>query len=370
MAKDGRTLILIKREEVVEGGHHGGAWKVAYADFVTAMMAFFLLMWLLNATTEEQRRGIADYFSPSNSIATTTSGFGAPFGGRTPNSDGSLASDRGAVQVLDKDRSPMLMTEDDESGEVRAETPLQRSRADDGTADGQGRGVPTALGGERAGVPAGVQSGGPAGGSSGVAVGARTGQETGAPAGVTSGDASGETSAAPTDKALQAELEKREKVAFERAAQQIRDAIAQDPALSDLARQLVIDLTPDGLRIQLVDADRQPMFPSGSSTINDRARAVLAKIAPVLLRLPEQVSISGHTDATPYKGGDRSNWDLSSERANATRRLLVEAGLPERRIRSVSGMADRDPLVKDDALAAANRRISIVVLRAAPVVAR
>src|SRR5579875_4019091 len=89
--------IVLRKEEVIEGGHHGGAWKVAYADFVTAMMAFFLLMWLLNATTEEQRRGIADYFSPHDELARVTSGFGAPFGGRTPNSIGSLASDNGAV---------------------------------------------------------------------------------------------------------------------------------------------------------------------------------------------------------------------------------------------------------------------------------
>jgi chemotaxis protein MotB len=172
---------------------------------------------------------------------------------------------------------------------------------------------------------------------------------------------------APSDADVQAELEKREKAAFDRAAQQIRDAIASDPALSDLARQLMIDVTPEGLRVQLVDADRQPMFATGSAALNERARAVLAKVAPVLMRLPEQVSISGHTDAAPYRGADRTNWDLSADRANVTRRLLVEAGLPESRIRSVSGMADRDPLMPDDHLAAANRRIAIVVLRDLPV---
>jgi chemotaxis protein MotB len=173
--------------------------------------------------------------------------------------------------------------------------------------------------------------------------------------------------AAATDAELQAELDRREKSAFDRAGQQIRDAIASDPALSDLARQLMIDITPEGLRIQLVDADKQPMFANGSAALNERARAVLAKITPVLMRLPEQISISGHTDATPYKGADRTNWDLSADRANVTRRLLVEAGLPESRIKSVSGMADRDPLMPDDHLAAANRRIAIVVLRDGPV---
>ena len=114
-----KPTIIIRREEVVEGGHHGGAWKVAYADFVTAMMAFFLLMWLLNATTEEQRRGLADYFSPNNVMARNTSGFGAPFGGLTPNIDGSLASTKGAVQVVMAPPHPVIDS-DDEEGDIPA----------------------------------------------------------------------------------------------------------------------------------------------------------------------------------------------------------------------------------------------------------
>ena len=105
------------------------------------------------------------------------------------------------------------------------------------------------------------------------------------------------------------------------------------------------------------------MFTSGSAVPNDRARQLLQKVAPVLAKLPEAVSLSGHTDATPFRGAERSNWELSTERANATRRLLVEAGLPENRIRNVTGNADRDPLLPGDPLAAANRRIAIVVLR-------
>ena len=342
MAKKEKATIVIRKEEVVEGGHHGGAWKVAYADFVTAMMAFFLLMWLLNATTEEQRRGIADYFSPSNELARVTSGYGGPFGGRTPNSDGQLASDRGAVQVLEAPPRP-LQTVDDDDSDVRAEPspprwqPIERQKQPD-VAD-QAPAV--------------------------IAAELRGGAKPFAPTRSTAPEA-----AAPTDKDIQAEIERRERASFEQAAQQIRDSVALDPALSDLARQLMIDVTPEGLRVQLVDADRQPMFPTGSSAVNERARAVLAKIAPILLRLPEKISITGHTDATPYKGGDRTNWDLSAERANATRRLLVDAGLPEARIRSVSGMADRDPLMTEDKLAAANRRIAIVVLREQPKMAR
>jgi chemotaxis protein MotB len=136
-----------------------------------------------------------------------------------------------------------------------------------------------------------------------------------------------------------------------------------DAELAELARQLAIDMTPDGLRIQILDEDRQPMFPFGSAIPNDRARLLLQKVAPVLARLTQGISIAGHTDAAPFAGPGRTNWELSAERANATRRLLVESGLQEARIRSVTGNAERDPLVPADPLAAANRRIAIVVLR-------
>jgi chemotaxis protein MotB len=126
---------------------------------------------------------------------------------------------------------------------------------------------------------------------------------------------------------------------------------------------LAIDQTPEGLRIQLLDEEKQPMFATGSATMNDRAKLLLQKIGPVLSKLPEPVSIAGHTDAAPYKGDGKSNWDLSTERANATRRLLTEVGLQEGRIRSVTGNADRELLLPADPLAAANRRIAIVVLR-------
>jgi len=168
---------------------------------------------------------------------------------------------------------------------------------------------------------------------------------------------------AAQEKAAREQAEKAEKAGFERAAQQIRDAVRADPTLAVMATQIAIDMTPEGLRIQLMDEDHTPMFPSGSASLNDRARLVLQKIAPILAKMPEPIAISGHTDAAPYRGGERSNWELSSERANATRRLLVDAGLPETRFRSVSGNADRDLLLPADPFAAANRRIAIVALR-------
>ena len=346
MTKNAKPTIIIRKEEVVAGGHHGGAWKVAYADFVTAMMAFFLLMWLLNATTEEQKRGLADYFSPNNLMSRTNSGFGAPFGGTTPNVDGSLASDRGAVQLVTGPTHPNIQA-DDADGDVPA-------------------------------TPARQQMNGPS---------LLTMAESGGIASATTASAATLLAAPPDvvrplvdqpvanrpvpppvskEAIAQAAREQREHAAFEHAAEQIREAVRSDPALAGLANQLAIDLTPEGLRIQIMDEEHQPMFAFGASALNERARALLSKVAPVLLRLTESIAIDGHTDAAPYRGGDRSNWELSAERANATRRLLTDAGVPEARFRSVAGHADRDPLLPADPLAAANRRIAILVLRDQP----
>ncbi len=328
--------IIIRREEVVERASHGGAWKVAYADFVTAMMAFFLLMWLVNATTFEQRTGLADYFAPTNALSHGRSGYGAPFGGHTPYDKGAMASDRGAVQITNVLAPPVLDVEEDDSDvPARVLTYHDNGESDTLTRRQQPKhpGGPVA---KAAPKPGDDLQPGFAGGPS------------------------------ATDAQLRAELEKREKAAFQQAAQQIKDAVAHDPALADLARQLSVDITPEGLRIQLLDEEHQPMFATGSSVLNDRARALLLKVAPVLIKLPEKLSIAGHTDAAPYRGGDRTNWELSAERANATRRLFSDAGLPESRVETVTGRADRDPLLPADPLAAANRRIAIVVLRDVP----
>jgi chemotaxis protein MotB len=326
----GKRTIVVRREEVVEGGHHGGAWKVAYADFVTAMMAFFLLMWLINATTDIQRRGLADYFTPNNLLSHGTSGNGAPFGGHTPFDAGSMVSDRGVMTILPGKATPTAPRDDDEDPpSAQAVSPHPRDEA-----DGSG-GAQTA---------AGTAEAGPRG-----AVGRERPDPRPAPDGTAAGEAAADARA--------------ETARFDRTAQQVREAIRADPALAPVARQIAIDQTPEGLRIQLLDEEHQPMFASGSSTLNDRARLVLRKIAPILAKLPEGLSVSGHTDAAPYRNGDRGNWELSSERANATRRLLVEAGVAEGRFRGVTGNADRDLLLPADPFAPENRRIAIVALR-------
>ena len=355
--KGERGSIVIRKEEIVEGGHHGGAWKVAYADFVTAMMAFFLLMWLINATTEEQRRGLADYFTPNNSVSVGHSGNGKPFGGRTPFEAGTMVSDRGAEAIrpgkksaeatpLDDPDSDQAADEIDAADDIGQRKPLK------GGAGGQSLSPrpetgPRAIGGGTAPAPAQTPG---------------QGQSLAHPPPA--------TARLLDEAAFRAERARREREGFEHAAAQIRETVRTDPALAELARQFSIDQTPEGLRIQLLDEERTPMFATGSAAPNDRAKLVLQKIAPILARLPEDIAVAGHTDAAPFKGDGRSNWELSADRANATRRVLSEAGLPEGRIKRVTGVADKDPLLPADPLAAANRRIAIVVLRAEPLPAR
>ncbi|MEN0072730.1 MAG: OmpA family protein, partial [Paracraurococcus sp.] len=178
--------------------------------------------------------------------------------------------------------------------------------------------------------------------------------------------ATGIDAAAIGEAALRAELGRREAQAFEQAAAEIRAAVREDPALADLGRQLVVEQVPEGLRIQLLDAERQPMFAIGSAAPNERARALLAKVAAIAAKLPNGLAIAGHTDASPFRGDARSNWELSAERANAVRRLLLEAGIAEPRLQSVAGHADRMPLLPETPMAAANRRVAITLLRSSP----
>ncbi|WP_198375239.1 flagellar motor protein MotB [Neoroseomonas rubea] len=350
----GGGTIVIKREEAGEHGHHGGAWKVAYADFVTAMMAFFLLMWLLNATTEEQRRGLADYFAPTNLLARSVSGSGQPFGGRTPNEDGNQTSTQGAIQVQPGQQPVVLDIEEDDS-----DTPARRMTRREGPEGREEAEDPRLTAATPPGALAGPEQ--PRPGPADNPAADQAAQQAAQQAAAARAEALGEEQ-------LRQELARREREAFEQTAQQLRETIAADPALADLARQLLVEHTPEGLRIQLVDAEGQPMFALGGAGPNERARVLLARVAQAAARLPNPIDIAGHTDSTPFRGGGttRSNWDLSAERANMTRRLLVESGLSEARIRSVSGRADRDPLLPNDTASAANRRVSITLLRQVP----
>ncbi len=369
--RDGGGTIVLKRIEEGGHGHHGGAWKVAYADFVTAMMAFFLLMWLLNATSEEQRRGIADFFSPVNAFGQSTSGAGLPFAGRTPNSTANMLSDSGA---MNPSRSVAPARLEIEEMDEQAETVVRSFGQGDGPVAGPGQ--PAA----RAPRPSSTDADGPSGDS-------LTGPETPqagspSPAGpapapmqvteLTAAEAA--TALAAAEETAQREAEARaerarqEHATLTRAAEDLRAAVRDDPALAELARQLVVEIVPEGLRIQLLDADRTPMFATGSANPNERVRALIQKVAQVAAKLPNDLSISGHTDATPFRGAqtDRGNWELSAERANTVRRLLADAAIPEARIRSVTGHAARQPLLPDQPAAAGNRRVAITLLRDLP----
>ena len=347
--KDGTTIVLKKVEEGGHG-HHGGAWKVAYADFVTAMMAFFLLMWLLNATTEEQRRGLADYFAPTNAFGRSQSGSGDPFGGSTQHQTAQMSQDAGAITIR---RGPLPVLPDVEI-EDDSTTPARPVFFRDATEGEDEENDPRTVRTARADAPPGDQD-------------PRARLAEHAPHGASDAPGQGSDARTLSDAELRAEHGRRERAAFERAAEDIRRAVAADPVLAELSQQLLIEQTPEGLRIQLLDTERQPMFALGGAAPNDRARQLIARVAQVAQRLPNPIAITGHTDATPFRGGgERTNWDLSADRANATRRLLSDAGLPEARIRSVAGYAERQPLLPEAPTAAANRRVAITLLREAP----
>jgi chemotaxis protein MotB len=158
----------------------------------------------------------------------------------------------------------------------------------------------------------------------------------------------------------------KEEEGFKQAEEIIKKAILSNPELSGFANQIVIDRTPEGLRIQIIDQDKFSMFPSGGAVPYERARDLMIMVGKVIARLPNYISVTGHTDGTPFApGSSRDNWTLSTERANISREYLVQAGVDEQRIARVSGLADRDPYTPNDPKDPRNRRISIVLLRKA-----
>lgn len=292
MAVSDRPILIKKVKKSGGHGHHGGAWKVAYADFVTAMMAFFLLMWLINTTDPEQKKGIAEYFAPA-SVSETTSGSGGILGGTALGDDGPKSS--GSMAVIEQ---------------LAPEAP------------------PNAA-------------------------------ETGPSSNLSSA----------SDAALEAEIRRREAEEFASAAESLRQAMQSMPELAELSKQLIVDQTPEGLRIQLVDQEGRSMFDNNSARPNARAQVLLRAVARVINQLPNRISITGHTSATAGSGraSAAGDWTLSSERANASRLVLQGAGVDADRVYSVAGKAGSDPLYPDDPSLAGNRRIAIVLLREAPV---
>ncbi len=286
----GGQPIIIKK--INKGGHaaHGGAWKIAYADFVTAMMAFFLLLWLLNSVTQEQLEGISNYFAPV-SASTSTSGSGDILGGKTITEEGASESStsRDSVSV---DLPPPKAGKGSQENESDAE-----SDSDSGSASEEA-------------------------------------------------------------------LKQAEEEQFEKAKEELEDTISGIPNMKRLQESLMIDNTPEGLRIQLVDQDGLAMFPSGSAEMFLHTRRLLELVAKVVANMPQQVSVSGHTDAVPFVSDTGySNWELSADRANSARRGLQQYGVPEKRFSRVVGKAATEPLLPDDPKNSRNRRLSNILLR-------
>ncbi|WP_127753676.1 MULTISPECIES: flagellar motor protein MotB [unclassified Devosia] len=289
--------IIIKKVKKAAHAHHGGAWKIAYADFVTAMMAFFLLLWLISMTTPEQKEGLADYFAPP-SIAPTTSGAGGLLGG----------------------------TALDAAGAKMAGTSLKDQQ-------------------EAATSPASTRAGSQEAGTEGI---------------------KGETGATETTTGV-APKDLNTVQAFHSAAASIRQAWQALPDITEIADNLLVEATEDGLDIQIIDQEGTPMFPEGSKYPTEPARQAIAALGPILQKLSSQITISGHTAAGgTYVNPRYGSWELSSDRANVVRGLLGEFGLSDDRVSAVSGRASADPFFPNDPYQAANERIKIVVLNQAP----
>ncbi len=266
MSDEVRPIILRRKKIYAADGHHGGAWKVAYADFVTAMMAFFLLMWLLNATTEQQRKGIADYFSPSIPLAAVSGGGADAFQGETIFAEATLPKNgTGSRDTF-------------QNGKVK-----------------------------NPGEPM-------------------------------------DPDAAPI-----AEIEK------------LNAALAQEAP--EIAKHISLKMSEDGLVIEITDDNDKALFAIGNAQPSPLMERLLAIVANAFASVQNNVKIVGHTDSRGYTpGATYSNWELSADRANTARRLLLENGFPGTQIAEVSGKADTDPLA-DNGLSPQNRRISITILK-------
>ena len=278
MAGDAKKLqpIIIKRVRKGGHGHHGGAWKIAYADFVTAMMAFFLLMWLLGSTTEGDKKGIADYFASPLKVAML---------GGSGSGDSSHVV-KGGGQDLTRTTGQV------KAGEIDAKRSTINLRI------------------------------------------------------------------------LKAEQQRAEIARLQDLKRRVEQRLAGNERLAMMRSQILLDMTADGLRIQIVDEEGRPMFASGSPDVQPYMRELLRELGGVLADVPNRLTIEGHTDSMPFPGGQRgySNWELSADRANATRRELLAGGLPEDHVLRVLGLAASVPFVPAEPRAPANRRMSLIVM--------
>ena len=321
-----RPIIIKRGGDSGEHGHHGGAWKIAYADFMTAMMAFFLVMWLLNATTEEQRKGIAQFFNP---MAEKDTRLGSS-NGMLETSPSPLTAGTTLRKVKDGDAP------DDDGGEQPGAKDAARRSEEGGSPDNITRGLKAHL---TPASPAIIPVGGPESGG-GKSIGS-----------------------IGVDNPVAAAAEQ---ARIDSMVQGLEQSVAQNPDTQEAAKNMSVAFGRDDIRIELRDANNTPMFDTASATPNAAGRKMLEQIGAWLAPMPEQISIVGYTDADPYratKHGGMSNWTLSAQRADGAREVLVRAGYPDRNILSVSGRADRDLALPSDPGSAANRRVVLILHR-------
>ena len=339
--------IIIKKYIGGHGGGHGGAWKIALADMMTAMMAFFLLMWLLGSTSTDARKSIADYFKQTPLLKMgNNAGSNGVFGGR------SMISPEGLPDKVNQTSSVNVMPPTQATGgNDRDEGPAGSQSPDGKSKEGEGRsgmakgpaegGVVDDVELGAQGSDATVQEGQPKRGES----------ETTKSAGGVSDDAA---------KKAAAEVDQKN---FDALQAQVSDAISKDATLSKIADQVQFVKVKDGLRIEIVDKADFSMFSVGTTRVLPRASALIAELAKAISNLPNQVVIRGHTDSLAYAlESEMNNWLLSAERAESTRQLLQNAGVPEGQIARVEGVADTEPYNPKDQLDIRNRRISMTLL--------
>ncbi len=287
MEKGAQPIIIIKKKGHGHG-HHGGGWKVALADFMTAMMAFFMLMWLLGSTSKEQQKAIAGYFND-------------------PGSEYAIGEGGANAGIINSDQPPQAESHSDEPANNQKN---DRDHTEENT----------------------------------------------------------ETQNADeiSEAKLKKELERIEKEQLEELEAKLEEEISQDPVFQPMKDQILIDLTALGLRIQIVDKDQRPSFDVGSARMKPYIEEVLHALSPLLDKVQNKISVTGHTDSTAYgAGATYTNWELSADRANSARRALVQGGFPDEKVATVQGMGSAAPLVADKPDAPINRRIAIIVLKKA-----
>jgi len=314
-------VIIIKKMPDGHGGAHGGAWKIALADMMTAMMAFFLLMWLLGASNADQRKSIADYFKPTSHSLTPV--------GQLAGSNGVL----GGRSIIDPDAFPYAMRQ---TGLLERLTPKSEGGPNPDTEPGPE--------------------------NENEAKDPSTGKGEG------KSDGEGGNDPDKLTKAQKKEIaEQQDKENFEKLEKEIKEKLSENKKFEQIKDQVSISRDKEGLRIEIIDKADFAMFPSGGVGMQGKAAALIGEVAASLADMPNKVAIRGHTDAVPFQNPDgKNNWSLSAERAEATRQLLQKKGIKEERFTRIEGVADTDPFNPKDKFDPRNRRMSITVLNQDP----